>query len=240
MLVHGAEFMVDMPIHEEKRLESVLFLKYVGHFTGKFHSDGNTGMEASFLVWWDHTHGKAELEAELEARGDGASPVVTLVAIRPKTAEVLLLAGAKPLIAEATTLYRSVLMRVNHLSLPVSGPSSLVIRCRISCSRDEESFKEFKRVGRFANITWSFGGVVRCSPRWRLGNTQIEFWNHGHVGSHLIDQAWALGAEHFWGPSNAERLVSWSELRNSHAVRQPCREYRRTFESAQKTALRPL
>ena len=43
--------------------------------------------------------------------------VVTLVAKRLKSKELLLLAGAKPLSAEDTTLDTSVTMRVNYLSL---------------------------------------------------------------------------------------------------------------------------
>ena len=79
LFVHGDDFMVEMPTHEEKWLESVLFSKYEGKCTVKFHSDGNTAMEASFLnrvVRWDPTSGRAELEA---------SPVVTAVAKRPKS-----------------------------------------------------------------------------------------------------------------------------------------------------------
>ena len=56
LLIHGDDFMVEMPTHEEKLFESVLFSKYDGRCTGKFHSDGNTAMEASFLncvIWWD-------------------------------------------------------------------------------------------------------------------------------------------------------------------------------------------
>ena len=46
-----------------------------------------------------------------------SKPVVTLVVKRPKSEEFLLLAGAKLLNAEDTTLYKSVKMRVNCLSL---------------------------------------------------------------------------------------------------------------------------
>ena len=46
-----------------------------------------------------------------------STPFVTHVAKRPKSEEFLLLAGAKPLNAEDTTLYRSVTMRVNYLCL---------------------------------------------------------------------------------------------------------------------------
>ena len=47
---------------------------------------------------------------------DKSSLVVTLVAKRPKSEELLLLAGAKPLNVDDTTLYRSVTMHVNYLS----------------------------------------------------------------------------------------------------------------------------
>ena len=56
-----------------------------------------------------------------------STPVVTQVAKRPKSKELPLLVGAKPLNVEDTTLYKSVAMRVNNLS---AGPSRLVIRCR--------------------------------------------------------------------------------------------------------------
>ena len=46
-VVHGDDFMVEMPTHEEKRFGSVLFSKYDGKCTEKHHPDGNTAMEAS-------------------------------------------------------------------------------------------------------------------------------------------------------------------------------------------------
>ena len=130
LLVHGDDFMVEMPTHEEKWLESVLFSKYDGKSTEKFQSDGNTAMEASFLnrvIRWDHTSGRAELEA---------SSVVTPVAKRPKSEELLMLAGAKPLNAQDTSSYKSVTMRLNNF---VSGPRRLVICYKLSGTRDEES-----------------------------------------------------------------------------------------------------
>ena len=48
---------------------------------------------------------------------DKTSPVGTPVARRPESEELLLLAGAKSLNAEDTTLYSSFTMRVNCLSL---------------------------------------------------------------------------------------------------------------------------
>ena len=46
-----------------------------------------------------------------------ASPVVTLVAKRQNSEELLLLAGAKPLNAEDTTIDRYVTMRINYICL---------------------------------------------------------------------------------------------------------------------------
>ena len=102
------------PTHEEKWC------------TEKFHSDGNTSMETSFLhrvIRWDPASASAELEADtrhfamvlLDLGWEKSSPVVTLVDKRPKLEQLLLLAGTKPLNAEDTTLYRSVRMRVSSL-----------------------------------------------------------------------------------------------------------------------------
>ena len=66
-LVHGDDFMVEVPTHEEKWFERVLFSQNDGHCTEKFHLDGSTAMEASCLnrvVRWDPTSGRAELEAD--------------------------------------------------------------------------------------------------------------------------------------------------------------------------------
>ena len=115
LLVRGGDFTVEMPTHEEKRFESVLFSKYDGMCTGKFHSDGHTAMEASLLnrvMQWDSTSGKAEfLEADtrhvaMVLRDLGlvkSTPFVTLVAKRQKSEELQLLAGAKPLNADDIT-----------------------------------------------------------------------------------------------------------------------------------------
>ena len=46
-----------------------------------------------------------------------STPVVNIVAKRPKSEELVLLAGAKPLNGEDATFYRSVTMLMNYLSL---------------------------------------------------------------------------------------------------------------------------
>ena len=77
------------------------------------------------VIWWDLTSGRAELETDtrhvamvLRDLGlEKSTPVLTLVPEGPKSEEVLPLPAAKPLNAEDTTLYRSVTMRVNCLSL---------------------------------------------------------------------------------------------------------------------------
>ena len=102
-------------------------------------------MEASFLnrvIRWDPTPGRAELEADtrhvamvLRDLGlEKSTPVATPVAKRPTSEELVLLAGAKPLNTEDTTLCRSVTMRVNYLSLDhpdlsfAAGPLARVAR----------------------------------------------------------------------------------------------------------------
>ena len=127
LLVHGEDFMVEMPTHEEKWLEGVLFSKNDGKCTEKCHLDGSTAMEASFLhrvLRRDPTSGRAELEAvtrhvAMALRDLGlekATPVVTPVARRPKAEELLPPGVAKLLNAGNTTLYRSVASGVNYLS----------------------------------------------------------------------------------------------------------------------------
>ena len=87
-------------------------------------------METSFrnrVIWWDPTSGRAELEADTKqwcfATWDRrrATPVVILVAKLPESGERL--------------------VQVSHdaRELPVWEPSRLVIRCRFSGTRDEES-----------------------------------------------------------------------------------------------------
>ena len=49
LLVHGDDFMVEMSTHEEKWFVGVLFEKYDGKCMVKFHSNGSTSMESSFL-----------------------------------------------------------------------------------------------------------------------------------------------------------------------------------------------
>ena len=78
-------------------------------------------MEASFLepcdpvechIWQSRVRHEACCGGASLGLED-ATPVVTPVAKRPKSEELQLLAGPKPLNAEDTSLYRSVTMRVN-------------------------------------------------------------------------------------------------------------------------------
>ena len=129
--------------------------------TGSSIRIANTLTETSFLnrvIRWDPASGRAELEADtrhvamvLRDLGlEKSSPVVTPVAKRPQSEELLLLAGAKPLNGEDTTLYRSVTMRVNYLSL--DRPDLLFAAgslARGMKSPTTEDLEELKRVGRF-------------------------------------------------------------------------------------------
>ena len=92
--------------------------------TKKFHSDGNilteTPCDQMGSRIWHELEADTRHVAAMGLRDLGlekSTPCATLVAKRPKSEELLLMAGAKPLNAEDTTLYRSVTMRVNYLSL---------------------------------------------------------------------------------------------------------------------------
>lgn len=161
LLVHGDDFMVEMPSTEEKWFEEVLFSQYEGKCTGKFNSDAADPSEASFLnrvIRWDPTAGRAELEAdtrhvEMVLRDLGleeASPVATPVARRTKAEELVLLSGAQPLNDADRTLYRSVTMRINYLSLDRPDLSfaagSLARGMKTPTTKHLE---DLKRVGRY-------------------------------------------------------------------------------------------
>ena len=102
LLVHGDDFMVEKPTHEEKWFDSVLFSKRLVLTSISAELEADTRHVAMVLR-----------DLGLEK----TTPVVTPVAKRPKSAELLLLARGKPVNAEDTTLCRSVTMRVNFLSL---------------------------------------------------------------------------------------------------------------------------
>ena len=89
-------------------------------------------------------------------------------------------------------------VQVSHdaRELLVSGPSRLA--CRISGTRDEESHAtndlgelktRYLRGQPVGAIVFEpqtslgvFGGVLRCRPCWRVGNTHVPFWSGSHVG----------------------------------------------------------
>ena len=92
----------------------------------------------------------AELEPGWNLGLEKSSLVVTPVAKRPKSEELLLLAWAKPLNAEETTLCRSVTIRVNYLSLDRPDLSfaagSLARGMKSHTTKDLE---DLTRVGRY-------------------------------------------------------------------------------------------
>ena len=138
-----------------------LFSKYDGKCTGSSIRIANTLTETSFLnrvIRWDPASGRAELKADtrhvamvLRDLGlEKSSLVVTPLAKRPQYEDFLLLARANPLNGEDTTLYRSVTVRVNNLSLDrpdlLFAAGSLARRMK---SPTTEDLEELKRVGRF-------------------------------------------------------------------------------------------
>ena len=113
LLVHGDDFMVEMSTLKRNGSKASCSRPWKVHGEVPFRC--NTAMEASFLhrvIQWVPTPGRAELEADTRhvamVLGDlgleKSTPVVTLVANSPTSEELALLAGAKPLNAEYTTL----------------------------------------------------------------------------------------------------------------------------------------
>ena len=124
-LWNGGDFMVEMPLTKRNGSSASCSQKTM-ESTQEFHSDGNILTETSFLNgvfrWDPASESKLRLPRNtsqwcFELGLEKSSPVVTLVAKRPKWEELPLLAGKKPPNAEKTTLYKSVAMRVNYLSL---------------------------------------------------------------------------------------------------------------------------
>ena len=118
--------MAEMPTHEEKWSENVLFLKYDGKRTEKFYSDGNTAKEASLLNPYDPvgSHIWQGRVGRHEARGDGASRSGTgesntsccSCCQAPEIGRILLLA-CETSEHRGYTPFRSLTMRVNCMSL---------------------------------------------------------------------------------------------------------------------------
>ena len=128
---------------------------------GEVSFGGNTLTETLFLncvIRWDPASAGAETEADtsdvamvLRDLGlEKSSPAATPVAKRPKSEELVLLAGAKPLNAEVATLYRSVTMCVNYLS--VDRPDLSLAAgslARGMKSPTTKALEELTRVGRY-------------------------------------------------------------------------------------------
>ena len=185
LLVHGDDFMVEMPTHEEKWFEGVLFSKYDGKCTEKFHSDGNILTETSFLncvIRWDPASGRAELEADRRARCKGASrsgigKVVSCCDSCGQASEVGRTSAADRSATSDRRGYHVVQVSYDACKLLVSGPSRLVICCRLPGTRDEKSHDEGPRGTQTCwtlleratswsncvcstNLAWSSGGIL--------------------------------------------------------------------------------
>ena len=153
-------------------------------------------MEASFLnrvIQWVPTPGRAELEADTRhvamVLGDlgleKSTPVVTLVAKSPMSEELALLAGAKPLNAEYTTLYRSITMRVNCSSLDRPDLSFAAGSLpRGMKSRQTKDLEELKRVGRYSRRrpvgATVFEPQAHLEFRYSATQTMLETWERAN------------------------------------------------------------
>ena len=127
--------------------------------------------------------------------------VVTPVVKRPKSEELLLLAGAKPLNAQDTTLHRSVMVRVNHLFLdrPVlSFAAGSLARGMKSPSRNLKCWAPLargtSRSDRFLNHThglefWRWSAMQTILETWEHASPSLEWQS---CGGHLIKHGSAL------------------------------------------------
>ena len=237
-----------MPIHEDKRFEGVLSSKHDGTCTGKFHSDGDTLTEIWFLnrlIRWDPATGRAEFARLIRGTSQWcfefcdwkkSSLVVTPVARRPKSEELLLLAEAKSLNAEDTTLYRSVTMRVNCLSLDRSDLSSAAgSLARGMQSPTTKNLEELKRVGRY--LRGRPVGAIVFEPQILPGVLEV-FCDADHAGDlgtrksrfgmavvrrSALDQARECSAEHhhtdLYGILRVTQVVGSCARNQSHVGR---------------------
>ena len=161
LLVHGDDFLVEMPSGQAEWFESILQSAYDFKVTGRFESEANAVQEAVFLnrvLRWHAQEGRAEIEADtrhteviVRALGlETSSEVSTPAVRRSKSEELASMAAAKPLEEEKVQLYRSLVMRINYVAQDrpdlsyVAG--SLARGMKTPTSRHWE---ELKRVGRY-------------------------------------------------------------------------------------------
>jgi hypothetical protein len=161
LLVHGDDFLVEMPADQAAFFESLLAKQYEFKRTGVFESDARSVQEAVFLnrvLRWEPQAGRMEIEAdtrhaEVVVRSLGlqdAAPVSTPAAKRTKADELTTLAGAQPLQDAEATLYRSLVMRINYIGQDRPDLSytagSLAAGMKAPTTRHWE---ELKRAGRY-------------------------------------------------------------------------------------------
>ena len=137
-----------MPTHEEKWFLSVLFSKYDGKCTGKFHTDDNTSMDTSFLyrvTGWDPAPGRDDLEADTRH----VAMVLRDLGLEKSVISGCDSCGQASEVGRTSTAGRSEsserrgyhVVQVSHdaYKQPVSELSRLFSRCGLSGTRDEKS-----------------------------------------------------------------------------------------------------
>ena len=89
--------------------------------------------------------------------------------------------------------------RVNYASLDRPDLSfaagSLPRRMKSSTAKDLEELERVWRYLRGRPVGAIVGGVLRCRPCWRIGNTQVPLWNGSSVEV-VLDEAWERYAKH--------------------------------------------
>ena len=128
LLVHGDDFCVELPSEKELWFQGLLSEAYEFKVTGCFRSDAVEVQEAVYLnrvLRWLPSLGRVEIEPDtrhvetvLRDLGLQESTPVSTPAVRKDNAMVIRSASTSPPLDDTkTALYRSVVMRINYLSL---------------------------------------------------------------------------------------------------------------------------
>ena len=165
-----------VPTHEENCFESVLFSKCDGNCTGKFHSDGNTLTETSFVnraIRWDPTSGRARVGGRCNgASRSGIGEVISHFNCCGQASEV-----GRTSIASRRETSRSVTMHANYLSL--DRPHLSFAAGSLARGMKSPTAKDLSKIPNVLDATCgsdqlerSFLNHKHCLEFWRCSATQ--------------------------------------------------------------------
>ena len=147
LLLHGDDFLAEIPTHDKKWFEGVLFSKYDGKCTEDVpfewqHLDGNFVLEPCgqmwSRIWWRRIRGTSQMVL----RGCGIGKVVSCCDSCGQASDVGRTSAAGGSEASERRAYHVVQVSYNALKLLVPGPSRRVVCCKLPGTRDEECHDE--------------------------------------------------------------------------------------------------